>query len=43
VFLSVEPVALKDRRRWLHTRLDALNPDELRDLYPALRRLLDGR
>ena len=40
IFLSVEPVAAIDRKRWLHTRIDALSPDEFRELYPALRRML---
>jgi transcriptional regulator with XRE-family HTH domain len=41
VFLSVEPVALTERRNWLHSRLNALSSADLRDLYPALRRLLE--
>jgi transcriptional regulator with XRE-family HTH domain len=40
IFLSVEPVAAIDRKRWLHARIDALSPDEFRELYPALRRML---
>jgi hypothetical protein len=43
VFLSVEPVAVSERRRWLHSRIDALAPDEFRELYPALRRMLEDR
>jgi transcriptional regulator with XRE-family HTH domain len=43
VFLSAEPVALTERRNWLHSRLEALPLDDLRDLYPALRRLLEER
>lgn len=43
VFLSVEPVALAERRRWLHSRIEALSSDMLRELYPALRRLLEER
>ena len=40
VFLSLDPVALSERRQWLVSRLESLSADELRDLYPALRRLL---
>lgn len=43
IFLSVEPVATVDRRRWLQARIDGLSPDELRDLYPALKRMLEDR
>ena len=43
VFLSVEPVAATERRRWLHARIEALSPDEFRELYPALRRMLGDR
>ena len=43
VFLSSEPVSMTERRSWLHGRLDALSLDELRELYPALRRLLEER
>jgi transcriptional regulator with XRE-family HTH domain len=43
VFLSVEPVALTDRRNWLHGRLNALSSYDLRELYPALRRLLEEK
>lgn len=41
VFLSAEPVSLAERRRWLTARLEALSVDEIRELYPALRRLLE--
>jgi transcriptional regulator with XRE-family HTH domain len=40
VFLSLEPVALTERRQWLISSLENLSPDEFRDLYPALRRML---
>ena len=40
VFLSVDPVSLSERRQWVISRLESLSADELRDLYPALRRLL---
>jgi transcriptional regulator with XRE-family HTH domain len=43
VFLSVEPIAITQRRVWLHQRIDALPLDALRELYPALRLLLDER
>jgi transcriptional regulator with XRE-family HTH domain len=41
VFLSIEPIAISQRRAWLHRRVEALAPDELRELYPALKRLLE--
>jgi hypothetical protein len=43
IFLSIEPVAVAERRRWLHARIDALSPEEFRELYPALRRMLEER
>jgi len=43
LFLSAEPAAMTERRQWLHSRLDGLSVDELRELYPALRRLLEER
>lgn len=43
IFLSVEPVSATERRKWLHERIDKLRPDELSELYPALRRLLEER
>lgn len=43
IFLSTEPVASTERRQWVHERVDALSADELRDLFPALRRILDRR
>jgi hypothetical protein len=41
IFLSADPVTVTERRRWLHAQVDAMNPEDLRDLYPALRRLLE--
>jgi transcriptional regulator with XRE-family HTH domain len=43
VFLSVEPVAVSERKQWLVSRLESLSADELRDLYPALRRMLGSQ
>jgi transcriptional regulator with XRE-family HTH domain len=43
VFLSVEPVAATERRRWIHARIDLLSSEEFRDLYPAFRRMLGER
>jgi transcriptional regulator with XRE-family HTH domain len=40
VFLSVEPVSLPERRRWLNQQIEALSANELRELYPALQRIL---
>jgi transcriptional regulator with XRE-family HTH domain len=43
IFLSAEPISATERRNWLHGRIANLPPDELRALYPALRRLLEDR
>ncbi len=43
IFLSADPVALTERRNWLRARIDDLSTDELRELYPALRRMLEER
>jgi transcriptional regulator with XRE-family HTH domain len=40
VFLSLEPVSLPERRQWLNQRIEALSANELRELYPALQRML---
>lgn len=41
VFLSVDPVSAVARRHWIRDRLDHLSEQELQELYPALRRLLE--
>jgi transcriptional regulator with XRE-family HTH domain len=43
VFLSAEPVAVLERRKLIRERIDALSEKEFRELYPALRRLLEER
>jgi transcriptional regulator with XRE-family HTH domain len=43
VFLSAEPVAVLERRKLIRDRVDALSEKEFRELYPALRRLLEER
>ena len=43
VFLAPDPVSVQERRRWLQERVDALSADEIRDLFPALKRLLEER
>ena len=43
IFLTVEPVGVTERRRWLHERIDTLSADDFRELYPALRRMLGDR
>jgi transcriptional regulator with XRE-family HTH domain len=43
IFLSAEPISHLERRRWLQRRIDGLTPTEFRDLYPALRRMLEDR
>jgi transcriptional regulator with XRE-family HTH domain len=43
IFLSAHPISAAERRNWLHERIEHLRSDELRDLFPALRRLLEER
>lgn len=43
IFLSALPISIVERRGWLHKRIDDLPPDELKALYPALRRMLEER
>ena len=43
VFLSAEPVAVLERRKLIRERIDVLSEKEFRELYPALRRLLEER
>ena len=40
VFLSVLPVATVEQKRWTVERIEAMETDEFRELYPALRRIL---
>jgi transcriptional regulator with XRE-family HTH domain len=43
LFLRLHPVGEMEQRAWLHQRVDELPGDELRELFPALRKLLkDG-
>jgi hypothetical protein len=41
VFLSMEPVSVVAKRKWLRERVNSLSNEELNELYPALRRLLE--
>lgn len=43
VFLSAEPVLLTEQKKWVHDRVLALGAKEFRELYPALRRMLEER
>lgn len=43
IFLSAEPVSDAERRHWLFRRIDELSSSEIRELYPALRRMLEDR
>jgi transcriptional regulator with XRE-family HTH domain len=43
IFLSAEPVSAIERRTWLHERINALSRNELRELFPALLRILEER
>lgn len=42
IFLSEEPVSDRQRRAWLQSRLERLDARLLRDLFPALSRLLES-
>lgn len=41
IFLSLEPVSSQAKRHWVRDRLDKVSEQDLQDLYPALRRMLD--
>jgi hypothetical protein len=41
IFLALDPVSSQAKRHWVRDRLDNLSDQDLRDLYPALRRMLD--
>jgi transcriptional regulator with XRE-family HTH domain len=43
LFLSPVPASIAEMRRWLHERLETLTPDEVREMFPALRRMLEPR
>lgn len=43
VFLSAVPVGISEMRTWLHGRVDRLEADDLRNLFPAFARLLKAR
>jgi len=43
IFLSVEPISMTERRQWLISRIEEMTPNELLELYPALRRLFRSR
>jgi len=40
IFLSLDPVTGSEVRSWLHEQIDGLDADTLRNLFPALQRLL---
>ena len=39
VFLNMEPVSVIERREWLHRQINALSSEEIRDLFPALKKI----
>lgn len=41
IFLSLDPVSSVAKRHWVRDRLDKLSEQDLQDLYPALRRMLE--
>ena len=40
IFLSLDPVTGSEMKSWLHERIEGLDADTLRNLFPALQRLL---
>jgi len=40
VFLSLDPVTGSEMKRWLHEQIEGLDSDTIRNLFPALQRLL---
>ena len=40
IFLSLDPVTGTEMRSWLHEQIEGLDADTLRNLFPALQRLL---
>lgn len=40
IFLSLDPVTGSEMRSWLHEQIEGLDADTLRNLFPALQRLL---
>ena len=42
LFLSLDPVALQQRRTWLRNQINALDDRTLAELFPALKRLLEN-
>lgn len=39
IFLSLEPVTVADRKKWLQERIEQLDTTFLRELFPVLKRL----
>jgi len=42
LFISYRPVTIVQRKRWLHERIEAMGPETLAGLFPALERMLEG-
>jgi len=40
LFLSLDPISLRQKREWLKARVEELDQHELTELFPALRRIL---
>jgi len=43
IFLANAPVAVVEQKQWIVRQVETMSPDDLRELYPALRRLLEER
>jgi len=43
IYASTAPVGEAEQKAWLHERINRLDADALRDLFPALERLLSER
>jgi transcriptional regulator with XRE-family HTH domain len=40
IFLSLDPITGSEMRSWIHEQIEGLDADTLRNLFPALQRLL---
>jgi transcriptional regulator with XRE-family HTH domain len=42
LFLSMDPVSDRSRREWLQRQIEKIDSNELSDLFPALKKLMEG-
>jgi transcriptional regulator with XRE-family HTH domain len=41
LFLEMDPVGIRDRKKWVQERLEDLSVEEFSSLYPALRKMVE--